>query len=123
MDMYNENENNTPWDETPQASTEESSEYIDMTWIRDDTETPTPQMPEAFVPEISEAPAKKPLGAGKIIAIALCCSLIGGILGMLMMLVLAYLGETDLLTPANLFLYELIWLIPGLMATEMTRSI
>ena len=49
--------------------------------------------------------------------------LIGGIMGMLMMLVLAYLGEMRLLIPANLFLYELIWMIPGLLVTEWTRSI
>jgi len=49
--------------------------------------------------------------------------MIGGILGILMMLVLAYLGETRLLTPTYLFLYELIWMIPGLLATEWTRAI
>lgn len=47
----------------------------------------------------------------------------GGILGMLMMLVLAIIGATELLTPANLFLYELVWLVPGLLITEWTRSI
>ena len=40
-----------------------------------------------------------------------------------MMLVLAYLGATELLTPANLFLYELVWLIPGLLITEWTRVV
>ena len=49
--------------------------------------------------------------------------LFGGILGMLMMLALAYLGSTWLLTPANLFLYELVWLVPGILITEWTRSI
>lgn len=49
--------------------------------------------------------------------------LTGGILGMVMMLVLAILGATELLTPANMFLYELVWLIPGLLITEWTRSI
>lgn len=49
--------------------------------------------------------------------------LIGGILGILMMLVLAFLGRTELLTPANLFLYELVWLVPGIIVTEWTRSI
>ena len=49
--------------------------------------------------------------------------LFGGILGMLMMLALAYLNATWLLTPANLFLYELVWLIPGILITEWTRSI
>ena len=47
----------------------------------------------------------------------------GGILGMLMMLALAIIGATELLTPANLFLYELVWLVPGLLITEWTRSI
>ena len=49
--------------------------------------------------------------------------MVGGILGVLMMAVLAYLGATNLLTPANMFLYELVWLIPGLLITEWTRSI
>lgn len=57
------------------------------------------------------------------ITLGIAIHLIGGILGMLMMLVLAYLGETALLTPANLFLYELVWMIPGLLITEWTRSI
>lgn len=57
------------------------------------------------------------------ITLGITIHLIGGILGMLMMLVLAYLGETALLTPANLFLYELIWMVPGLLVTEWTRSI
>ena len=49
--------------------------------------------------------------------------MIGGILGILMMILLAILGATYLLTPANLFLYELVWMIPGLLITEWTRSI
>ena len=49
--------------------------------------------------------------------------MVGGILGMLMMLVLAVIGAMHLLTPANLFLYELVWLVPGLLITEWTRSI
>lgn len=47
----------------------------------------------------------------------------GGILGILMMLVLAILGATHLLTPINLFLYELVWLIPGFLITEWPHSI
>ena len=49
--------------------------------------------------------------------------LLGGILGLVMMGVLAYLGEAELLTPANLLLYEMVWLIPGLLITEWTRSV
>lgn len=49
--------------------------------------------------------------------------MIGGILGMAMMLTLAVLGALSLLTPANMFLYELVWMVPGLLITEWTRSI
>ena len=49
--------------------------------------------------------------------------MIGGILGMVVVLVMLVLGYTQLLTPANMFLYQLVWLIPGLLATEWTRSV
>lgn len=47
----------------------------------------------------------------------------GGIIGLAIMAILAVLGAKELLTPANMFLYELVWLIPGLLITEWTRSI
>ena len=47
----------------------------------------------------------------------------GGILGIAMMVVLAVLGATEYLTPASMFLYELIWMVPGLLITEWTRSV
>ena len=49
--------------------------------------------------------------------------LLGGILGLAMMAVLACLGEAELLTPANLLLYEMVWLIPGILITEWTRTV
>ena len=49
--------------------------------------------------------------------------MVGGALGILMMLVLGYLGATELLTPVSMFLYELVWFIPGLLITEWARSI
>jgi len=55
--------------------------------------------------------------------IGVAIHLLGGILGLAMMAVLAYLGEGSLLTPANLLLYEMVWLIPGLLITEWTRSV
>ena len=55
--------------------------------------------------------------------IGVAIHLTGGILGMAMMAVLAVLGAKDLLTPANVLLYELIWMIPGLLITEWTRSL
>ena len=48
--------------------------------------------------------------------------MVGGGLGIAMMLALGILGATELLTPANLFLYELVWLIPGFLISEWTRS-
>lgn len=53
----------------------------------------------------------------------LTINMIGGILGMLMMLALAYLGATELLTPANLFLYELVWLVPGWLITQIPKNL
>lgn len=50
-------------------------------------------------------------------------NMIGGILGMAVVLVLMILGFMQLLTPVNMFLYQLVWVIPGLLATEWTRSI
>lgn len=55
--------------------------------------------------------------------IGVAIHLLGGILGLGMMAVLAYLGEASLLTPTNLLLYEMVWLIPGLLITEWTRSV
>lgn len=49
--------------------------------------------------------------------------LFGGILGILIMLVLAVLGSTELLTPTNVLLYQLIWALPGLLVTEWARAV
>ena len=49
--------------------------------------------------------------------------LLGGIVGLVIMAAIAYLGATQLLTPINIFLYQLIWMIPGLLITEWTRSV
>ncbi len=49
--------------------------------------------------------------------------LIGGILGLVIMAILAVLGTAELLNAWNILLFQLIWLIPGLLVTEWTRSI
>ena len=49
--------------------------------------------------------------------------MVGGILGMAVVLTLVILGALHLLTPANMFFYQLVWLIPGWLVTEWTRSI
>ena len=49
--------------------------------------------------------------------------MIGGILGMLIMLALTLVHAEYLLSPENLLLYELVWMIPGILITEWTRVV
>lgn len=49
--------------------------------------------------------------------------LLGGILGIGAVAVLALLGGIQYLTPVNMFLYQLVWIIPALLITEWTRSV
>ena len=49
--------------------------------------------------------------------------MVGGILGLAVVLVLLLLGADHLLIPANMFLYQLVWMIPGFLLTEWTRSV
>ena len=49
--------------------------------------------------------------------------LVGGILGLIIMLALGFLGSTELLTPTHILLYQLVWAIPGLLITEWTRVV
>ena len=49
--------------------------------------------------------------------------MVAGGLGMLVVLGLVILGALHLLTPANMFLYQLAWMIPGFLVTEWTRSV
>ena len=49
--------------------------------------------------------------------------LAGGVLGMLIMLALSYLGAVELLSPTHIFLYQLVLMVPGLLFTEWTRTV
>ena len=49
--------------------------------------------------------------------------MIGGILGIAMMLALVLLGRLDLMTPFRMLLYQLVWMVPGLLITEWTRTL
>ena len=49
--------------------------------------------------------------------------LIAGALGLGIMLTMTVLGAFYLLTPVNVFLYQLIFMVPGLLTTEWTRAI
>ena len=48
---------------------------------------------------------------------------LGGVIGMLIMAVLVVLGSVELLTPVNVLLYQLIWMIPGLLVTCWPQTI
>ena len=49
--------------------------------------------------------------------------ILGGVIGLGVMVLLVVLGALELLVPVNLFLYQLVWMIPALLITEWTRSI
>ena len=53
----------------------------------------------------------------------LAVHIFGGILGMLIMLALAYLGAREELNPIRVLLYQAVWIIPGLLITEWTRTV
>lgn len=89
---------------------------------------PDPEAPAlALVTQEGLAPAAFAVTGARALRTAsvlgLVIHMLGGIVGLGMMVVLAVLGAEYLLTPANMFLYQLVWMIPGLLATEWTRSI
>ena len=49
--------------------------------------------------------------------------MIGGILGLSIMAALAYIGASELLSPLHILLYQLVWMIPGFLVTEWTRTL
>lgn len=49
--------------------------------------------------------------------------IVGGAVGLAMMLALVILGALYLISPLNMFLYQLIWMIPALLITEWTRLV
>lgn len=48
---------------------------------------------------------------------------IGGVVGLGIMLTLVILGALQLISPVNMFLYQLIWMIPAFLITEWTRAV
>lgn len=49
--------------------------------------------------------------------------MVGGAVGLVMLAILVVIGALHLITPVNMFLYQLIWLVPGWLITEWTRAI
>ena len=91
--------------------------------------TPLPEEPEtlALTTVAGLAPAAYAATGARILRSAsiagVTIHMIGGILGVLMMAALAVAGGTGMVTAANILLYELIWMVPGLLVTEWTRHI
>lgn len=57
------------------------------------------------------------------VTLGMIIHILGGVLGLGAMLALSLLGRTDLLTPLNILLYQAVWLIPGFLITEWTRTL
>lgn len=54
--------------------------------------------------------------------LGLIIHILGGVLGLLIMAALAITGSVELLTPMNVLLYQLIWMVPGLLITFLTAT-
>jgi hypothetical protein len=55
--------------------------------------------------------------------LGLVIHIVGGFLGMLIMAALAIVGYASLLSPVHVLLYQLVWMIPGLLVTLWTKVI
>ena len=55
--------------------------------------------------------------------IGVALHIFAGVVGLLIMAALAYLGDLQLLSPLNVLLYQLVWVIPGLLVTEWARTV
>ena len=55
--------------------------------------------------------------------LGLAIHIAGGIIGIGIMLTLTIIGALHLLTPMHVMLYQLIWCLPGILATEWSRLI
>ena len=76
---------------------------------------------EDFVGSAYAITGAKVLRTASVMGVAV--HIMGGILGLLIVLALAIVQADSLITPENLLLYELIWMVPGLLITEWTRRI
>lgn len=60
---------------------------------------------------------------GSAMKLGVVLHMVGGIVGMMIMAALAYIGSAELLSPLNILLYQLVWMIPGFLVTEWTRTL
>lgn len=74
---------------------------------------------EGFAPVAYAITGARALKTSRIAGLVL--ALLGGLVGLGMMQALVRLGALELLTPANMLAYQLIWIIPGLLISGWTR--
>ena len=55
--------------------------------------------------------------------LGLVIHILGGVVGMLIMFALAFQGSVEILAPTRVLLYQLIWMVPGLLVTEWARTV
>lgn len=55
--------------------------------------------------------------------LGLVIHILGGVIGILIMAALAALGNTELLEPVHILLYQLIWTVPGILVTFWTKTV
>ena len=55
--------------------------------------------------------------------LGLVIHILGGVVGMLIMFALAFQGSVEILTPTRVLLYQLVWMVPGLLVTEWARTV
>lgn len=76
---------------------------------------------EGLAPMAFAITGARTLGSAMHIGVVL--HMIGGIVGLIIMAALAYIGSAELLSPLNILLYQLVWMIPGFLVTEWTRTL
>ncbi len=81
--------------------------------------------PIALLTKPGLAPKAYAITGGKMLRttwyLGVVIHLLGGILGLVAAAALTMVGAQDLLTPGNLLLYSLIWMVPSFLITQWTR--
>lgn len=60
---------------------------------------------------------------GSSMRVGVILHMVGGIVGLMIMAALAYIGSAELLSPLHILLYQLVWMIPGFLVTEWVRTL
>jgi len=55
--------------------------------------------------------------------VGMALHIFAGVVGLLIMAALAFIGDMALLSPFNILLFQLVWMLPGLLVTEWARTV